>query len=481
MKVPYSLIGLAALSASLVACGGSGGGMTPDAAAGNQPLQTAPVQAPTAAPATSTPQPIAAPGLGPNVAFDFAGSLARSDFYNYPAANPLPAMTVNAQVAQDVNVSSVSNPFGAGAAFDYHNVENDAYALQTLLFTTDSFYQLKSSSAPKQLVLLGSNTVDDQKNKTSIKYAMPQIVDEIPEAANQTWTNNPAGTLKIAYANGNATNRLTESNSAYSEQDSYVTVGANVYPQVNMSTAMHADGSATIVFVFNEEGRVGFPSKSVTFTFLMSKPQASGITLEASAFTVPSKGSPPPSPPPAKFGVAPAWFETPLYSETNTDNGLTMIPKSCNVPAAFGAQARQIVKKVQSVDAAYGTIDNTTTTRYDAGDFGVVCVQIADVNDAFYDFSLADFTNQTPQQFFVFATSLAQPLITTTITEQLTLSTNGLTASSRQKESAISISPQAIALAEIAVQRETRRARAKRLEDELHRIHDALVRGGMLQ
>ncbi len=477
MKLPIHFLGLAVLSASLVSCGGGGGGagVTPTTITGT------PDPAQPAGPPTATPS-VPVPGMQPGIAFDFTGALQRSDFYNYPASNPLPATTANAQVAQNVSISFVNDPFGSGSAFDYHNVENDAYTLQTLLFTTDSFYQINSSTSPKEILLLGSNTVDDQKNTTSIHYTNPQIVDKIPEAANQSWTNNPAGTLKITYANGNLTDRVTAANASYSEQNVYINLGGAVYPQVNLKSSMHADGSARIVFVFNEEGRVGYPNKSVTYTFVMSRPKPGGITLSSSSVAVPVTGPPPPSPSPSPFGVAPAWFKTPLYSETNVDNGLMNVPASCNVPAAFGKQARQIVKTVQSIDAAYGTVDDTTTTRYDAADFGAVCVQISDVNNAFYDFSLADFTNQTPQQFFAFATAVAQPLIATTINEQLTLSTSGLSASSSERTASVKpISNQTIALAELAVQRESQRTRAKRMEQELRQVRDALVRGGLLK
>lgn len=477
MKTSISVLGLAVLAASLVSCGGGGGaGIPPNIGSGTQdPVVPAATPAPTAT-------ALQVPGIQPDIAFDFTGALQRSDFYNYPATNPLPATTAKAQVAQNVSITSVSDPFGSGSAFDYHNVENDAYALQTLLFTTDSFYQIDSSVSPKEILLLGSNTVDDQKNTTSIRYTTPQIVDKIPEATHQSWTNNPGGTLKIAYANKNSTDRTTQSTGAYSEQNVYLNLGGNVYPQVNMTTSMHADGSAKIVFVFNEEGRVGYPFKSITYTFLMTRPTASGITLSSSTFDVPASGAPSPSPSPSPFGTAPEWFNTPVYSETNVDNGPMTVPASCNVPIAFGKQARQIVKTVQSIDAAYGTIDDTTTTRYDAVDFGAVCVQISDVNNAFYDFSLADFTNQTPQQFFAFATTVAQPLISTTINEQLTLSTNGLTAASSERTASVKpISNETIALAELAVQRESQRARAKRMEQELRQVRDALVRGGLLK
>ena len=476
MKLAFSILGLVVLTSGLVSCGGGGGaGIPPNIPAGSQD--------PAVPAATPTPASIPVPGIQPDIAFKFTGDLQRSDFYNYPASNPLPATTAKAQVAQNVSITSVNDPFGSGNAFDYHNVENDAYALQTLLFTTDSFYQLDSSVSPKELLLLGSNTVDDQKNTTSIHYTTPQIVDKIPEAAHQSWTNDPAGTLKIAYSNQNSTERDTASNGSYSEQDSYLTLGGNAYPRVNMTTSMHADGSAKIVFVFNEEGRVGYPFKSVTYTFLMTRPTASGIALSSSSYSVPSTGTPSPSPSPTAFGVAPEWFNTPLYSETNVDNGPMTVPASCNVPAPFGKQARQLVKTVQTVDAAYGTIDNTTTTRYDAADFGAVCVQISDVNNAFYDFSLADFTNQTPQQFFAFATTVAQPLIATTINEQLTLCSCDLSPSSRERFATTvkPISNETIALAELAVQRESQRERAKRMEQELRAVRDALVRGGLLK
>jgi len=81
--------------------------------------------------------------------------------------------SASAAITQDVTVSSTPNPFGSGNVFDYHNVENDAYAFQTLPFTVDSYYELDRSTSPARLLLLGSNTVDDQKNVTSVQYAPP--------------------------------------------------------------------------------------------------------------------------------------------------------------------------------------------------------------------------------------------------------------------------------------------------------------------
>jgi hypothetical protein len=478
MKLPCSILGLAVLSASLASCGGGGGsGLAPGTTTGAQDPITPALPA-----STATPASIAVPNLQDGVAFSFTGSLQRTDFYNYPASDPLPAGTVSAKVSQNVNVSSVANPFGSGTAFDYHNAENDAYALQTLPFTIDSFYQLNLATFPSPLLLLGSKTVDDQMNATSVQYTTPQIVDEIPEASGQSWTNNPASRMITNYANGNVTNRLTDSSGDYSEKDVYVNIGGQKYPQVNLAATTYSNGSAEIVLVFNEEGRTGYPYSSVTDTFTMSKPTSSGITLSESSLSVPVTGTPPPSPSPTQFGVAPQWFQLPLYTETNVDNGTMAIPASCNVPRAFGTTARQIVRKVQTVDSAFGSVDVTTTTRYDVSNFGAVCVQISDVNNAFYDFSLADFTNQTPNQFFVFATTTAQPLISTTISELLTLETAGLHPASRSQTTALKpVSSEMIALAEIAVRRESQRAREKRLEQELLQVRNALVRGGYLQ
>jgi len=156
------------------------GGLTPSASAGAPNLLTQPVPLVSASPLSPVP------GVQDGAAFSFTGALQRSDFYDYPATNPLPAGNVTAQVSQNVNVSSVANPFGSGSAFDYHSAETDAYALQTLLFTTDSFYQLNQASSPARLLLLGSDSIDDQKNSVTIQYDNPQIVDEIPAAANQS-------------------------------------------------------------------------------------------------------------------------------------------------------------------------------------------------------------------------------------------------------------------------------------------------------
>lgn len=488
MKINLSELTLITLSISVAACGGGGGGSGPSltppgsgpGAVGPPVTQTTPTPMPTTAP-TTAPTGI---GIQAGATFTFTGALSRSDIYNYPVTNPFPDGTVNAQISQNASVSDANNPFGSGTALDYRSVEQDAYQLQTLQSTTDSFYELNQAGSTANLFLLGSKTTDDQHNLVTITYKNPQLIFQFPEAAGQSWTNNPDATIDTDNANGNTSERHTGRDGTYSERDFIANVdGTNAqYPTVIVTAVSFFDGSASIVFLFNEEGRANFPFKSVTDTFLMSAPQTSGITLKASELSVPVSGTPPPSPAPETFGTAPTWFGTPLFAETDIDNGLVTIPTACNVPSQFGTQAFQIVRTIHTVDPAFGNVDDMTTTQFVVNGFGVVCAQISDVNNAFYDFSEATFTSPTPNGIFNFATSAAQPLIATTITEVLTLQSSGTGSSSQSRSMGLHpIAPASIAIAQLAVQRESALARMKRLRMQVQRMERALLHGGRVQ
>ncbi|MGZ3503943.1 MAG: hypothetical protein ACXVAM_01215 [Vulcanimicrobiaceae bacterium] len=317
MRNRLYVFGLVLLSTSIVACAGGGGGgsLTPSAQSPTAPILGAQEQP------TPGTQPAPVSPATPNT-FAVTGSLTRTDVYTYPATNPLPDSTVTAQVTQNTTVSLKGNPFGSKPQQDFHTVESDAYALQTLSLTTDSFYDFDNPTSPTKLLLFGSASVDDQSNKFFTQYDTPQIVEELPDMAGQSWTNNPAARITTNSSNGNTTNRKITSSGSYGETDLFANgTGGKVYPSVLLSATTAADGSGRVVFTFNEEGRKHFPSLSITSTFVMGKPTAQGITLSESDFTVPVTGTPPPSPSPKPFGVAPAWFRTPLFSETDVNNG----------------------------------------------------------------------------------------------------------------------------------------------------------------
>lgn len=474
MQLKIFTLMLVVLTASLVACGGGGTGSVNPPTSGNAPgAGPPPGSAPTTAPTTDPSDP--------PTSFVDSGTLTRSDFYNYPATDPLPASTVTAQVAQNTVISTVANPFGSGNVLDYHTAENDAYALQTLPFTTDAFLRVNSAVSPSELVLLGSKVVDDQGSKTLTTFDLPQILDKIPQAASQMWTNNPGSRIDIDYVNGNTSDRHVGSDGTSSEQDFIVNIDGKTphYPTVQVTAQTQFDGSAKVVFLLDEEGRPGFPFSSITDTFTMSKPGASGIVLSFAQNSVPVTGTPPPISTPAPFAAAPAWFKPPLFSETDVDNGLTTIPSACKVSSSFGKQAFQIVQKKHAADGAFGFVDDTTTTAYVVHGFGPVCVRISDVNNAFYDYAQSDFLNQAPGNFFDFAVSTAQPLIATTITEQLTLQSAPSGVSPQSESTQIKPIPyRAITLAQLEVQRQAHAARIKRLFDNLERIQRAMLGGG---
>ena len=398
--------------------------------------------------------------------FAFAGTLNDSRQFAYPAPT-LPPTNATANVTQSVAVSAKANPYGTGTVQDFNVVENDAYPTQSFKTTTDYYYQLASAN----FTLLGDSAVDDQGNTTSVKYATPQIVDQLPEAANANWSNSPALTLQQTFVGQEQATRTVNSDGSYTDTDNINqgTGDSTVYPAMQILLSDKGDGSSSFTYTFNYTGTAyNPPYTSQTFTWSVTAPYVPSpapsatpgpaiMDIYESIATV--RSTPAPSPVPAyQFSVR-QWYALPLYTESDKNLGTVTIPASCNVPAGFGTSAMQIEQQVQALDTALGSIETTTTDSYVVTGFGPVCVRVSDTTKAFYDFN-----NDTGYNFYYSDI----PMQTTTLTEALTLQQSG-TSTGPQLRTRMSagpmqpVSPGAIAVVRSHVQMLAQRNRMQRI------------------
>lgn len=417
-------------------------------------------------------------------AFAFSGSLTQNDTFAYPAPT-LPPTSVTANVTQAVSATATANPYASGGSVqDFNVVETDAYPTQTYKTTTDYYYQLASADFD----LLGYSAIDDQGNTTAVQYATPQIVDELPEAANASWTNSPAMTLTQVFAGQETASRTVNADGTYTDtENAYQGTGSSTYPATTIILHDNADGSANMTFTFNWTGTLYNPPYTTsTYTWSETAPyvpspapsQSPGppiIGIYESSSSVQSTPAPSPSPQ-FKLSVN-QWYSSPvaMYGETDKNLGSATIPTACNVPSGFGTTAMHLQQQVNRLDTALGSTETTTTDSYVVTGFGPVCVQVSDKTVAYYDFQ-----NDTGYDWYFSPT----PVQTTNITETLTLQTSG-TNTTPQFRSGTSvaqlqpISPAAVGFAREHVHLVAEHNRMTRLRAIGRRIFKAIVRGGL--
>ncbi|HUZ50817.1 MAG TPA: hypothetical protein VMW12_13900 [Candidatus Dormibacteraeota bacterium] len=442
MNAKYRLIAIGAMAFGLAACGGGGasGGSGPNIP--NVPVTPA---VPTPTPAPSGPPHPAAGGD----TFTFNGTLARSDAYTYPVASPLPPTAASATIKQNVTVITTPNPFGAGQVQDFQTLESDVYPAQTLSSKNDFYYQ--SGSA---FQLLGYSSVDDVGDATTVQYATPQVVDQLPETTGASWTNSPAASMTQTFIDGETASRTTAADGTYTDTEQIYGTGTD-YPSVKAILSENADGSGEVQIVRYENGRTGFQANETIYdNYFISPPSAQSSNAQFLYVTYQLAdlfyGAPSP-PPAAPFASMPIWYKTPLalYSESDNDLGPQTIPAACNAPAAFGTQGREIQQQLKSTDTVLGTVTSTTTTAYVVDGFGPVCVQLASTVNTYFDYSMD--TTITP----VFYQG-SGALQTTTIAQTLTLASQGAypqSAAGRKSAGGQSPTLHPVSTAEIAIAR----------------------------
>jgi hypothetical protein len=171
----------------------------------------------------------------------------------------------------------------------------------------------------------------------------------------------------------------------------------------------------------------------------------------------------------------PAWFTAPatLYADTYVDNGPQTFPSSCGqLPSFVGtSQGNQIVETLSTLDPVLGYTDTRTTTWYDVDNLGPVCVTIADVMNAYYDFSLDVGT--------ILVSGTGKPYQTTTLAESLTIANPAPTVMSVRRAAPHALSPSVVFGRLGGIEHIRAVERAQRIEALVQYLrHSSTIRGG---
>lgn len=446
MKTRLFAMGLAVLSAALVACGGGGGGYTPPSSTPT-PVPTA-TATPTATPASfgcvgqapftassrriaSVPHPTAT-----GDAFTYTGTLNKTYWQSAPCPEPTSATSATVGITVTNTVSS-NTAFGQT---DAQSVETDTFPTQTVKTTTDQVVQV-TGNAPKQLYqMFNTTTTDTNGNLIQTLYTNPQTLDNVPEIAGSTWSNSPQASLSETLADGSMISRTIASDGSYIDTQTYPGgISANI--SVNgAATAKPLDGSGSYSFA------------GATFSY--AAPVNGSITL-----TISGSGT--------KTRTFPQWFTVPAggsyITDTFADNGSQTIPASCGA-SSVAPSGEQIVETYAVLDPVLGYTDKRITTSYVVDGYGAACVVINDTMNSYYDY--ADDTTRIDYQ-----SQNGQPNSVDTISETLGMQTakcasggTGPCSALRRPQSVHGVSALAVAMRISAIEHERSVQRATKLQ-----------------
>jgi len=394
----------------------------------------------------------------PGAPATYNGSLTRADTYTYPVASPLPPTSTTASVALAVTTGTSPNPAGATGT-DVHTVQNDAYALQTTVQTTDTWTATTAANA----LLYGFQSADNvtpTPNTLRWEYATPQVLDEISAPGGTTWTNSPQASVHENDADGEVAVRAIGADGSYSENDTYPTA-------VSATIAVKPNGSGTNLGTawaqYQIEG------------FVYQAPVAGKIAILFQYYPSQGGGTQP-------FQTVTAWFPASpkLYTQTNSVTASAAFPSTCNVPTAYGASGRLVTQTTSTLDPVIGFTDAQTTKTYSAANAGAVCMTMTDVTSYYYDYTndqgylVFPFSN-TPQQVTTTTQTLAiasgTPYGTFTARTASAVASSSAAPSSTTRAPAI-LSSQTLAVAHSGFKAEVERAHAQHAKA----FHDFLTR-----
>ncbi len=353
----FSGAALLAIAASVFACGGGGG-----TGAGGTPIVR---------PAGTSSRPCNA-----GASFAFAGTALQTIQRPLPPPSPAPpspqpTATSVVTVQQAVNVVSNSAAFGGRTNLaDFRIVETDAQPLQTITSLTDEFFACPPGGAGNDIEAGGTSNDSNGVALTVTFGAGNGLVDQLPELAGASWSNNAALTLAEVDADFQQTQKTVNADGSYVETVQF--------PDGTTSDAVeHSDGSATY------SAPVGGPNAGGNTIVTIGTP-APGIGGMRIPITFTSPGSPP------EVDSVADWYPggpLRLAAETDQNLGPAAIPGACGATAANSATANKLVQNRSRLDTLFGELESEVTTTYTVAGLGVACVVVADTVTAYYDYT----------------------------------------------------------------------------------------------
>ncbi len=335
------------------------------------------------------------------------------DSYNYTgswaqtfARGGQPNVTTTATLADAVTVTGGQTFNGVSGLYDFNAVDNATSPLSTSIIATDEYDGVNLTTTPIQYNDYGVKTNDGLGDITTVTYATPQLIDQLPETSGATWTNSGAQTLAETDADGNNSTLIYNANGTYTETTNY----PGFQPIFNVANTVfteNADGSGSAVFNV----------ATLNLPINVSAPASGNIAIDATAW-----GFPP--------GITvPTWYTTPptLYSETDTNLGAATLPSTCAVGSSVPTSVNKLERIISRLDTIAGFTETQTIDSYVATGYGAVCVTITDLLRNYYNLQ-----GDTPTQFAWYGTAYQ----TTTTTQ--TLAMQSTTAVGAQARSAMS-------------------------------------------
>lgn len=359
--------------------------------------------------------------------YSYAGTLTETIVRPLPApvASQAP-YSFSTAVTQTVAVTTGQSFNGATNAVDFQAVEQDGGATQALGSTTDTFLNFVPNGGIVDVFNLGNQSIDSNGVKTSLTRDPGNgLIDTIPQQVGAFGQNTGAATTVESDPDGTTLTRKTNADGSYQESD--------VFPGgLTGSITNNVDGSGTLVSANGTKVEFGAPTSG-------------GIPVSLNGHALPNP--------------VPLWYpggSVQLYTETDSDAGVVVIPAACAVPVAVGTQATQVVSSIQTLDPVLGFIETKSESDFTVPAFGVVCTQLVDTTTDYYDYS---------GQGFVLA-PVPQQITTTTETLGIVTATVALNAARERSASvargplAMPVRPAMIAALHRAMVRESERRRS---------------------
>ncbi len=359
----------------------------------------------------------ARPGVA-GVTQQYAGTLTEVDANDaINGASPPPSLTtVSKATVSVVSSSDAADTSGTQTGVTFTANETDASNLTTLTSTTTStvLYQQQSSGPTnvrlKKTVANESSGVvyeHDYTGTSGLTTVLPEIAQTFSNDASETYLETDPG---ISVTNGMQQVTTTKTINA---DGSYTAT----YQEPNISTGAPATDTATENSDFS--GFLALNSVDPGFQVQFSAPSNGTI---AYAIVDPNLSLDNPA---TTASYIPATSTQPS-SETDTITPSQQLDASCTNATTY-ASANKIVQSKTVVDAIFGTVETKTLTAYDVNSVGTVCTVVADTVKSFYDYS-----GQEGPYLLTVSGSATAPVLTTTISETLSLQS----VSSAQTQSA---------------------------------------------
>jgi hypothetical protein len=163
--------------------------------------------------------------------------------------------------------------------------------------------------------------------------------------------------------------------------------------------------------------------------------------------------------------------------EQDVLGAVTGLDSSCAPAAAFSGAPMLITQSAVVIDVVNGTVETRVIKTYDENGIGTVCAVVSDTVNSFYDFSGQE------GQLFYFAPSAVAPVLTTTISETLSLQTSNAAQVASANRSTQAVGARAMLPAPMIAERvgHLARARAAARMAALRKNAAQSIRGGSVK